>query len=261
MSVGSVLHAIALLHELRFAKSILDRVVHGVLLLCEQLKLRCNISQQENPAIGHQGCTEDGIVPAGVRGRGDQEQGDPCHPDGHGEERGEIDVGSVSLPAREGATEGEAGCEEGQRHQEEDKDEQHDEVFVTPRKRKLSKDGSIGPVHGEDDILNGDDVLHQADAHSQAQHHQQGEGLPASDQLRQVESMSQEAGEAEGEEDAEEEEACGPREAVQCDDEGEGQAKDPQHPHKEEELDREHLPPVGVLHLADEGQEGEHEGH
>lgn len=254
MRVGSVLHTIALLHELRFTKSILHRIIHGVLLLCEQLKLGCNINQQEDPAIGHHGGAEDGIIPLGARGRGEQER-DPCHPDDDGEECGEVDVGPVSLPASEGSTEGEAGCEEGQHHQEEDVDEQHDKVFIAPRGRKLREDCHVRPIHGEDDILNSDDVLHQAEAHSQAQHHQQGEGLPPADQLRQVQSVSQEAGKAEGEEDAEEEEACGSRTIVQGDDEGEGEAEDPQHTQEEEKLDRHHLSPVGVLHLADEDQQ------
>ena len=55
LRVSSVHHAIALLHELRLTESILHRVIHGVLLPREQLKLGCNVSQQENPAIGHQG--------------------------------------------------------------------------------------------------------------------------------------------------------------------------------------------------------------
>lgn len=80
-------------------------------------------------------------------------------------------------------------------------------------------------------------------------------------QLRQVESMNQEAGEAEGEEDSEEEEAGGSCAAIKLDDEGKGEAKDPQNTQEEEKLGREHFSPVGVLHLADENQESEHEGH
>lgn len=167
----------------------------------------------------------------------------------------------VSLPAGEGSTEDEAGREEGQCHQEENVDEQEDKVFVAPRGRKLREDGNIGPVHGEDEVLNSNDVLHQAAAHGQAQHHQQGQGLPPTHQLHQVESMSQEAGEAEGEEDAEEEEAGGPRAAIKLDDESKGEAEDTQHAQQEEKLGRDRFPPVGVLHPADEGQETEHEGH
>lgn len=258
--IGCVLHTIALLHEFRFTKRILERIIHGVLLPCEHLKLRHNISQQENPAIDNQGCAEDEIIPLGARVR-NQEQGDPCHPAGDGEERGEADVGSMSLPAREGSRDSEGGHEEGQQHQEEDIDEQHDKVFIASSSRELREDCGVGPVHGEDDVFNSNDVLHQVQAHSQAQHHQQGEGLPPVDQLCQVGSMSQEAGEAEGKEDTEEEEACGPRAAIKFDDEGEGEAEDAQHTGKEEKLDREHFSLVGVLHLVDEDHESEHEGH
>lgn len=167
----------------------------------------------------------------------------------------------VSLPATEGSTEEEAGHVEGQRHQEEDIDEQHDKVFIAPRGRQLREDVDVGPVHGKDEVLSSNDVLHQAEAHGQAQHHQQGQGLPPVHQLRQVENMSQEAGETEGEEDAKEEEAGGPCAAIKFNDEGEGKAKDPQNTQEEEELGREHFSPVGVLHLADEDQESEHEGH
>lgn len=170
-------------------------------------------------------------------------------------------MGAMSLPANERSTEDEAGHEEGQCHQGEDIDEQHDKIFIPPRGRKLGKDGNIGPIHGEDDVLCSNDVLHQAEAHGQAQHHHQGQGLPSTHQLCQIESMSQEAGEAEGEEDAKEEEAGGPCAAIKLDDESEGKAKDPQNTQEEEKLGREHFSPVGVLHLADEDQKSKHEGH
>lgn len=260
LRVGFVLHTIALLHELRFTERILNRIIHGVSLLCEHPKLRTNISQQEDPAIGSQGRAEDGVIPPAVKVR-KHEQGDPGHPDGNGEEHREVDVGPMSLPAREGTTEGEGGHEEGQRHQEEDIDEQEDKVFVATRSRKLRKDIDIGPIHGQDNIFNSDDILDEAEAHGETQNHEQGEGLPPPDELGQIESMSQQAGEADGEEDPKEEEACGPCVPIQSDDEGKGEAKDAQHTQEEEKLSREHFSPVGVLHLADEEWESKHEGH
>ena len=170
-------------------------------------------------------------------------------------------MGPVSLPGSKGSLEAERGREEGQCHEEEDVDEKHDKVLIAAWRRKLREDVDVGPVHGEDHILNGNDVLHQTEAQGQAQHHQHRQRLPPSNQLRQVEGVNQEAGEAEGEEDAEEEESRGPRAAVQCDDEGEGEAEDPQHTQEEEELGGEQFAFVGVLHLANEDQEGNHEGH
>ena len=170
-------------------------------------------------------------------------------------------MGPVSLPGSKGSLEAERGREEGQCHEEEDVDEKHDKVLIAAWRRKLREDVDVGPVHGEDHILNGNDVLHQTEAQGQAQHHQHRQRLPPSNQLRQVEGVNQEAGEAEGEEDAEEEESRGPRAAVQCDDEGKGEAEDPQHTQEEEELGGEQFAFVGVLHLANEDQEGNHEGH
>ena len=169
-------------------------------------------------------------------------------------------MGPVSLPGSKGSLEAERGCEEGQRHEEEDVDEQHDEVLVAPWGRKLREDVDVGPVHGEDHVLDGNDILHQTEAQGQAQHHQHGQRLPPSHQLPQVEGVNQQAGEAEGEENAKEEEPRGPCAAIECDNEGEGEAEDPQHTQEEEELGGEQFALIGVLHLANEDQQGDHEG-
>lgn len=66
---GSVLHTVALLQVLRFTKGVLDWIIRGVALIGEQPKLRTHINKQENPAIGHQGGAEDGVIPRGARGR------------------------------------------------------------------------------------------------------------------------------------------------------------------------------------------------
>lgn len=118
LGVSSVLHTIALLHELRFTESIFNWVIGGAPLPRELSKLGQDIKHQENPAIGHQDCAENGVIPFPVN-VGNQEQDDPGHPDGDGEERGEAYVDPVSLPAREGSTENQEGCDEGQHHQEE----------------------------------------------------------------------------------------------------------------------------------------------
>lgn len=85
LGVSSVLHTIALLHELRFTESIFNWVIGGAPLPRELSKLRQDIKHQENPAIGHQDCAENGVIPFPVN-VGNQEQDDPGHPDGDGEE-------------------------------------------------------------------------------------------------------------------------------------------------------------------------------